>query len=179
VQTELPYIDAPKQKHPSQEQLTAVRGIGNWTAQMFMMFTLHLPDVLPLGDLGVRNGIAKHFGACRHRPLLPSSPTFQRAAILCSCARHFPPCVPAADWHEQHLEQQGRLSRCRALDVAEIGAVLDGSGLKGHGKRGSLHEVKDGERCRELLAPFRPYRSLVSWYMWRALETESYDEAMR
>ena len=35
--------------------LVAVRGIGVWTAQMFLMFTLHRPDVLPVGDLGVRN----------------------------------------------------------------------------------------------------------------------------
>ena len=36
-------------------ELTAVKGIGEWTAQMFLMFTLHRPDVLPVGDLGVRN----------------------------------------------------------------------------------------------------------------------------
>ena len=40
-------------------ELTAVSGIGEWTAQMFLMFTLHRPDVLPLGDLGVRNAIAR------------------------------------------------------------------------------------------------------------------------
>ena len=32
--------------------LTAVKGIGEWTAHMFLMFTLHRPDVLPVGDLG-------------------------------------------------------------------------------------------------------------------------------
>jgi len=37
-------------------ELTAVRGIAEWTAQKFLMFTLHRPDVLPTGDLGVRNG---------------------------------------------------------------------------------------------------------------------------
>jgi DNA-3-methyladenine glycosylase II len=42
-------------------ELTAVRGIGEWTAQMFLMFTLHRPDVLPLGDLGVRNAFARHY----------------------------------------------------------------------------------------------------------------------
>ena len=36
-------------------ELTAVKGIGEWTAHMFLMFTLHRPDVLPVGDLGVRN----------------------------------------------------------------------------------------------------------------------------
>ena len=33
-------------------ELTAVKGIGEWSAQMFLMFTLHRPDVLPTGDLG-------------------------------------------------------------------------------------------------------------------------------
>jgi DNA-3-methyladenine glycosylase II len=36
-------------------ELTAVKGIGEWTAHMFLIFTLHRPDVLPVGDLGVRN----------------------------------------------------------------------------------------------------------------------------
>ena len=34
-------------------ELIAVKGIGEWTAHMFLMFTLHRPDVLPTGDLGV------------------------------------------------------------------------------------------------------------------------------
>lgn len=38
-------------------ELTAVRGIGEWTAQIFLMFTLHRPDVLPVGDLGLRRGM--------------------------------------------------------------------------------------------------------------------------
>ena len=33
--------------------LTAVKGIGRWTAEMFLMFRLHRPDVLPVGDLGI------------------------------------------------------------------------------------------------------------------------------
>jgi DNA-3-methyladenine glycosylase II len=35
------------------EALTAVKGIGRWTAEMFLMFRLHRPDVLPVGDLGI------------------------------------------------------------------------------------------------------------------------------
>jgi 3-methyladenine DNA glycosylase/8-oxoguanine DNA glycosylase len=38
------------------ERLCAVRGIGRWSAQMLLMFNLGRPDVLPLGDFGVRNG---------------------------------------------------------------------------------------------------------------------------
>ncbi len=41
------------------EHLVVVRGIGPWTAQMFLMFTLQRLDVWPIGDLGVRSGFAK------------------------------------------------------------------------------------------------------------------------
>jgi DNA-3-methyladenine glycosylase II len=44
------------------ERLTRVRGIGRWTAEMFLMFNLHRPDVWPVGDLGVRNGWARIHG---------------------------------------------------------------------------------------------------------------------
>jgi DNA-3-methyladenine glycosylase II len=43
-------------------ELTAVKGIGEWTAHMFLMFTLHRPDVLPTGDLGVRNAAMGAYG---------------------------------------------------------------------------------------------------------------------
>jgi DNA-3-methyladenine glycosylase II len=42
-------------------ELVAVKGIGVWTAQMFLMFTLHRPDVLPVGDLGVRNAAMRAY----------------------------------------------------------------------------------------------------------------------
>lgn len=41
------------------ERLTRVRGVGPWTAQMFLIFDLHRPDVWPTGDLGVRNGLGR------------------------------------------------------------------------------------------------------------------------
>jgi DNA-3-methyladenine glycosylase II len=43
------------------EHVTAVKGIGEWTAQMFLMFTLHRPDVLPTGDLGIQKGFQRLF----------------------------------------------------------------------------------------------------------------------
>jgi DNA-3-methyladenine glycosylase II len=43
-------------------RLSAVRGIGAWTAQMFLMFQLRRLDVWPTGDLGVRKGFALAFG---------------------------------------------------------------------------------------------------------------------
>lgn len=43
-------------------RLTRVRGIGPWTARMYLMFDLRRPDVWPIGDLGVRNGLARVLG---------------------------------------------------------------------------------------------------------------------
>ena len=77
------------------ERLTAVRGIGRWTAEMLLIFRLGRPDVLPLSDLGVRKG----FGLTFRRGRLPTSSMMARR----------------------------------------------------------------GER-------WRPYRSVASWYLWRALE---------
>lgn len=42
-------------------ELTQIRGVGVWTAHMFLMFTLGRPDILPVGDLGVRSAIKKMF----------------------------------------------------------------------------------------------------------------------
>jgi DNA-3-methyladenine glycosylase II len=41
------------------ERLTAARGVGRWTVEMYLMFTLGRPDVLPIDDLGVRKGAEK------------------------------------------------------------------------------------------------------------------------
>jgi len=43
------------------ERLTVVRGIGRWTAEMFLMFRLGRPDVLPVGDYGIRKGFQRTF----------------------------------------------------------------------------------------------------------------------
>jgi DNA-3-methyladenine glycosylase II len=44
------------------EHLTKVKGIGVWTAQMFLMFALRRPDVLPVADLGIRSAMKKAYG---------------------------------------------------------------------------------------------------------------------
>jgi DNA-3-methyladenine glycosylase II len=43
------------------KHLTQVKGVGVWTAQMFLMFTLKRPDVLPTGDYGLQAAIKKHY----------------------------------------------------------------------------------------------------------------------
>jgi len=82
------------------EALTAVHGVGEWTAHMFLMFELGRPDVLPTGDLGVRIGMRKAYG---------------------------------------------------------------------------LPEVPTPKQAREIGEPWAPYRSVGSWYMWRAAETVTPD----
>lgn len=80
--------------------LTQVKGIGVWTAHMFLMFSLCRLDVLPVGDLGIRNAVQKHYG-------FRSTPTPVQM--------------------ERLAERNG----------------------------------------------WRPYRTIASWYLWRALEDES------
>lgn len=94
-------VSAEAQTEAIRQALLQVRGIGEWSCDMFLLFTLEHSDILPLGDLGVRKGIAKHFFV-------------------------------------------GKSTVCAKKDKAKI---------------------------HERLAPFRPYRSLVSYYMWRVADT--------
>jgi DNA-3-methyladenine glycosylase II len=57
-------------------ELVAVKGLGMWTAQMFLMFHLERPDVLPVGDLGIRRAIERAYGLDD----LPDPPTSERIA---------------------------------------------------------------------------------------------------
>jgi DNA-3-methyladenine glycosylase II len=46
------------------ECLTAIKGVGRWTAEIFLMFVLNRPDVLPAGDLGLRRAARLMHGLC-------------------------------------------------------------------------------------------------------------------
>jgi DNA-3-methyladenine glycosylase II len=59
------------------EHLTRVKGIGVWTAHMFLIFALRRPDVLPTGDLGVRAGMKKIYGLAE----LPKPDEMERIAL--------------------------------------------------------------------------------------------------
>lgn len=69
--------------------LVAVRGIGPWTAQMFLMFRLGRPDVLPVLDLGVRKGAQRIY---RTRAL-------PDATRLTKIARNWRPWASVASWY--------------------------------------------------------------------------------
>jgi DNA-3-methyladenine glycosylase II len=69
--------------------LTQIKGIGVWTAHMFLMFALRRPNVLPTGDFGVRSAIRKHY---RKRKL----PTAKQIEKL---ARGWHPYCSVAAWY--------------------------------------------------------------------------------
>jgi DNA-3-methyladenine glycosylase II len=46
-------------------ELTRVKGIGRWTAEMFLIFHLMRPDVLPVADVGLRRAVSRHYNAGR------------------------------------------------------------------------------------------------------------------
>jgi DNA-3-methyladenine glycosylase II len=56
--------------------LTSVRGIGPWSADMFLIFRLGRPDVLPVGDLGIRRAFMIHYGLAE----LPTNAEMERIA---------------------------------------------------------------------------------------------------
>lgn len=57
-------------------ELVAVKGIGEWSAHMFLMFQLERPDVLAVGDLGIRRAIERAYGL----DALPQAPEIERIA---------------------------------------------------------------------------------------------------
>jgi DNA-3-methyladenine glycosylase II len=44
------------------ERMTAIKGVGRWTAEMYLIFVLNRPDVLPVHDLGIRVGLKRLYG---------------------------------------------------------------------------------------------------------------------
>jgi DNA-3-methyladenine glycosylase II len=82
------------------ESVTQIRGVGEWTAHMLLMFSLGRPDVLPVGDYGVRKGAQKLYG---------------------------------------------------------------------------LRELPKPDALAALAEPWRPFRTVGSWYLWRALELTTLD----
>ncbi len=69
--------------------LSQVRGVGVWTAQMFLMFALQRPNVMPLSDLGIRNAVRKAYG-------LEAMPN---AAELAQLAEKWHPYCSIASWY--------------------------------------------------------------------------------
>ncbi len=71
------------------KKLTSIRGVGQWTADMFMIFTLARPDILPLNDQGIINGIQLFFN-------LDQSPHSEEMFKL---TEHWKPYRSIASWY--------------------------------------------------------------------------------
>ncbi|WP_447975101.1 DNA-3-methyladenine glycosylase family protein [Nitrospira sp. Kam-Ns4a] len=69
--------------------LVSIHGIGRWTAEMFLMFALNRPDVLPVDDLGIRKAIQRWYGLRR----LPTARTIR------TIARPWHPYETVACWY--------------------------------------------------------------------------------
>lgn len=72
-------------------ELTDVKGIGEWTAHMFLIFSVGRLDILPIGDLGIRNGIRKLYGFSE----LPTSEQIRDVAK----ANNWHPYESVASWY--------------------------------------------------------------------------------
>lgn len=71
------------------EALVNVKGIGRWTAEMFLMFVLNRPDVLPVDDLGLREGVRDIYQ-------LKERPTPKQVIEMCE---HWRPYRSVATWY--------------------------------------------------------------------------------
>jgi len=75
-------------------ELTDVKGIGEWTVHMFLMFCVGRLDVLPVGDLGIKNGIRALYG-------FTDAPAPQQIAELAQ-TNHWAPYESVASWYIWH-----------------------------------------------------------------------------
>ena len=80
------------------ERLTTVKGFGQWTAEMFLMFRLHRPDVLPAADLGIVRAIQILYG-------LRKPPKAERILALGEAWRPYRSVASWYLWQTLHLER--------------------------------------------------------------------------
>jgi DNA-3-methyladenine glycosylase II len=69
--------------------LTRVKGVGVWTAQMFLMFTLQRPDILPTGDYGIQAAIKKYYKKRK----------WPKPAVMLKIAKPWVPYRSIASWY--------------------------------------------------------------------------------
>jgi DNA-3-methyladenine glycosylase II len=72
-------------------ELTKIKGVGVWTAHMFLMFCMGRLDVLPVGDLGIKNGIQKLYN-------LSESPTPEQMELI-AIKNNWHPYESVASWY--------------------------------------------------------------------------------
>jgi 3-methyladenine DNA glycosylase/8-oxoguanine DNA glycosylase len=83
------------------EHLTQVKGIGVWTAQMFLMFTLKRQNVLPAGDFGVRMAMYKHYLDAHRGKTGRNSPSAGKKSVVAKKARKRKITLPTPEQMEK------------------------------------------------------------------------------
>ncbi len=84
-------------------RLTAVRGVGPWTAQMLLIFQLGRPDVLPADDFGVRSGYRHAYGLAE----------MPKPAVLLEFGERWRPCRTTATWYLWRVADAARENSMR------------------------------------------------------------------
>ena len=80
------------------ERLTAVRGVGQWTVEMLLIFRLGRPDVLPVTDYGVRKGFLLTFGRPpKSKPITPA--VLPKPEAMWRRAKKWHPWCSVASWY--------------------------------------------------------------------------------
>jgi len=105
------------------ERLMVVRGIGRWTAEMFLMFRLGRPDVLPIHDLGVRKGWSVAYGK-KHMPA---------AKELLAFGERWRPYRTVASWYMWRAFEQAGYAVTNKIRPAK--ARRRAASLKAHARR--------------------------------------------
>jgi DNA-3-methyladenine glycosylase II len=106
------------------EALTRVKGIGRWTAEMFLMFRLGRLDVMSTADLGLRKGMMHLFGLDD----LPDATTMVRLS------EHWRPYRSIGSWYLWRVAEEAPPLR-RAATIAKKGAAKKGAAKKGAAKK--------------------------------------------
>jgi DNA-3-methyladenine glycosylase II len=92
------------------ERLTAVRGIGAWTVEMFLIFRLGRPDVLPIHDLGVKKGWSVTYGK-KHMP---------KPKELLAFGERWRPYRTVASWYMWRAFERAGNAATRAIRPAKV-----------------------------------------------------------
>ncbi|KAI3870672.1 hypothetical protein MKX03_000632 [Papaver bracteatum] len=95
--------------------LTMVKGIGSWSVHMFMMNFLHRPDVLPIGDLGVRKGVQLLYG-------LEELPRPSQMEQLCEKWRPYRTVASMYMWRLVDTKSLSSVTTTTTLSVAVVSA---------------------------------------------------------
>ena len=88
----IPWMTADEIKY----DLTSIRGVGPWTVDMFLIFCLARPDILPTGDLGIKRGMMRFF----HLESLP------KPKKMLALSGNWKPFRSAASWYLWRLSEE-------------------------------------------------------------------------